>query len=94
MMLASHGGVCAVVNSSCCTYIDETGQINVDLGIIKKQLGILREIQKDDTSLGFEEIWNKLTFEVAKPQMIKTITCIDHRDSCDDCSNLFDNLML
>ncbi|NWQ91294.1 ERVV2 protein, partial [Burhinus bistriatus] len=23
-ILASHGGVCAVVNSSCCTYVDET----------------------------------------------------------------------
>ena len=61
MMLASHGGVCIVVNSSCCTCIDETGKINVDLGIILQQLDILQEIQKDDTSLGFEEIWNKLT---------------------------------
>ena len=61
MMLASHGGVCAVVNTSCCTYIDETGRINTDMSIIKHQIGILHEVQKDDTSLGFEEIWSKLT---------------------------------
>ncbi|NXI90749.1 ERVV2 protein, partial [Psophia crepitans] len=31
MMLASHEGVCAVANSSCCTYIDESGRISKDL---------------------------------------------------------------
>ena len=46
MMLASHGGMCAVINSSCYTYIDETGKINVDLEIIKQQLGILQEIKR------------------------------------------------
>jgi len=56
MMLASHGGVCAVVNSGCCTYIDESGRISEDLKTINDQTTILREVTKDNTSFGLEEI--------------------------------------
>ncbi|NWR56988.1 ERVV1 protein, partial [Bucorvus abyssinicus] len=59
--LASSGGVCAVINSSCCSYIDQSNHVNTDLEEIWKQVKILHEVMKDDTSWGFEEIWNKLT---------------------------------
>ncbi|NXX99179.1 ERVV2 protein, partial [Centropus bengalensis] len=31
MILASHGGVCEAVNTSCCSYVDEGGRIARDL---------------------------------------------------------------
>ncbi|NWS79014.1 ERVV2 protein, partial [Crotophaga sulcirostris] len=31
MVAASHGGVCTVVNSSCCVYVSQEGKIEKDL---------------------------------------------------------------
>ncbi|NXK33813.1 ERVV2 protein, partial [Piprites chloris] len=31
ILLASQGGVCKVINTSCCSYIDQSGRINNDL---------------------------------------------------------------
>ncbi|NXK83921.1 ERVV2 protein, partial [Amazona guildingii] len=59
--LASQGGVCSVINDSCCSYIDQSGRIETDLKEIWKQTRIFHEVAKDDTSWGFEEIWKKLT---------------------------------
>ncbi|NXK38993.1 ERVV2 protein, partial [Piprites chloris] len=31
ILLASQGGVCKVINTNCCSYIDQNGRINNDL---------------------------------------------------------------
>lgn len=61
MLLASQGGVCTIVNASCCMYIDQSGRISTDLEEIKKQTTVLHEVTRDDLTWGFEEMWNKLT---------------------------------
>ncbi|XP_040977079.1 LOW QUALITY PROTEIN: syncytin-2-like [Aquila chrysaetos chrysaetos] len=61
MLLASQGGVCTIVNASCCMYIDQSGRISTDLEEIKKQTAVLHEVTRDDLTWGFEEMWNKLT---------------------------------
>ncbi|XP_074424774.1 endogenous retroviral envelope protein HEMO-like, partial [Larus michahellis] len=55
------GGVCAVINQSCCAYINQEGRIEDDLEKIWEKNKILYEVSKDNTSWGFEELWNKLT---------------------------------
>ncbi|KAF1436292.1 Syncytin-2, partial [Pygoscelis papua] len=61
ILLAAQGGVCTVINTSCCTYVDQSGRVSTDLQVIWEQTKILHQVTKDDTSWGFEEIWNKLT---------------------------------
>ena len=56
IMLASQDGVC----TSCCIYVDQSGRISTNLQEIWKHTKILHEIQKDDTSYVFQEIWNWL----------------------------------
>ncbi|NXJ86491.1 ERVV2 protein, partial [Trogon melanurus] len=55
------GGVCAVINQSCCTYVDQSGRIEDDIENIWERTKSLHEITKDNTSWGFEELWHKLT---------------------------------
>lgn len=31
ILLAAQGGVCAVVNTSCCVYVDQSGRIERDI---------------------------------------------------------------
>ncbi|NXB98969.1 ERVV2 protein, partial [Orthonyx spaldingii] len=31
MITAHMGGVCTLVNSSCCTYVDQSGQVSTDV---------------------------------------------------------------
>lgn len=61
LLLASRGGVCTVINTSCCMYIDQSGRIATDLAEIWDQTKILHEVTKDDTTWGFQEVWEKLT---------------------------------
>ncbi|XP_077643821.1 endogenous retrovirus group V member 2 Env polyprotein-like [Lonchura striata] len=61
LLLASRGGVCTIVNTSCCVYVDQNNRIATDLSEIWKQTKILHEVTKDDTSWGFEELWKVLT---------------------------------
>ncbi|XP_032530465.1 syncytin-A-like [Chiroxiphia lanceolata] len=60
-LLASQGGVCKVINTSCCSYIDQTGRINNDLVAIRNQTKILHQISLDDVSLGLGDVLHKLT---------------------------------
>ncbi|NXQ63383.1 ERVV2 protein, partial [Anthoscopus minutus] len=30
-LLAAQGGVCTIINTNCCSYIDQSGRINKDL---------------------------------------------------------------
>ncbi|XP_077644682.1 endogenous retrovirus group V member 2 Env polyprotein-like, partial [Lonchura striata] len=61
LLLASRGGVCTIINTSCCVYVDQNNRIATDLSEIWKQTKILHEVTKDDTSWGFEELWKVLT---------------------------------
>lgn len=47
LILASKGGVCTVINTSCCVYIDQTQRIQTDLEEIRKNSDIFQEIQKN-----------------------------------------------
>lgn len=47
LLLAAKGGVGTVTNTSCCVYIDQTLRIQTDLEEIRKNTGLLHEIQRD-----------------------------------------------
>ncbi|NXG44216.1 ERVV2 protein, partial [Psilopogon haemacephalus] len=59
---AQMGGVCTLINTTCCTYIDQSGQIETDIQKLWEQGRILHEVAKDNTSWGFQGLWDKLTF--------------------------------
>ncbi|NWW44618.1 ERVV2 protein, partial [Pedionomus torquatus] len=59
--LAKEGGLCAVINQSCCTYINQEKWIEMDVQKIWRKPQILHQVAQDDTSLGFLELWEKLT---------------------------------
>ncbi|NXF10194.1 ERVV2 protein, partial [Smithornis capensis] len=59
--LTKQGGVCAVVGTSCYTYIDQNQAVNTDLQSIWNQMKILHQVTQDNTSWGFQELWDKLT---------------------------------
>lgn len=71
LLLASRGGVCTVVNTSCCTYVDQSGRISTDLQDIWQQTQVLHEVTKDDTTWGFQELWEKLTAWLPNLQWLK-----------------------
>ncbi|NXH84173.1 ERVV2 protein, partial [Edolisoma coerulescens] len=54
-------GVCTVINTSCCSYVDLNKRIETDLQTIWDKTQILHQITLDDTSWGLKEIWDKLT---------------------------------
>ncbi|KAF1518591.1 Endogenous retrovirus group V member 2 Env polyprotein, partial [Eudyptes sclateri] len=31
ILLAAQGGVCIMINTSCCTYVDQSGRVSTDL---------------------------------------------------------------
>ncbi|NXN69024.1 ERVV2 protein, partial [Himantopus himantopus] len=59
--LASQGGVCKIINTNCCVYVDQSGRVTTDLQEIRDQMKILHRVSEDDTSWGFSELWEKLT---------------------------------
>lgn len=59
LLLAAQGGVCTVINTSCCLYVDQSGRISADLEEIGKQTKIIHEISKDDLSWNLSALWNK-----------------------------------
>lgn len=73
LLLAAQGGVCTVVNTSCCMYIDQSGRVSTDLEEIWKQTRVLHEIGKDNLSWSFGEIWNKLTSWLPNFQWLKQV---------------------
>uniref|UniRef100_A0A8B9FUU2 Envelope glycoprotein n=1 Tax=Amazona collaria TaxID=241587 RepID=A0A8B9FUU2_9PSIT len=73
LLLASQRGVCTIINTSCCMYIDQSGRISTDLEEIWKQTRILHEVTKDDVSWGFMDLWNKLTSWLPNLQWLKHI---------------------
>ncbi|NXS37278.1 ERVV2 protein, partial [Pomatostomus ruficeps] len=57
---AKEGGVCTVINTSCCSYVDLNKPKETDLQTIWDKTRTLHHITLDETSWGFKEIWDKL----------------------------------
>ncbi|NXY08976.1 ERVV2 protein, partial [Pteruthius melanotis] len=58
---AKEGGVCRVINTSCCSCVDLGKRIGTDLQTILEKTQTLHQITLHDTSWGFKEVWDKLT---------------------------------
>ncbi|NWW56696.1 ERVV2 protein, partial [Ifrita kowaldi] len=57
---AQMGGVCTLVNTSCCTYVDQSGQVATDIHTIWQHARVLHEVTKDDTAWT-THLWESLT---------------------------------
>ncbi|NXE02526.1 ERVV2 protein, partial [Chaetorhynchus papuensis] len=56
---AQMGGVCTLINTGCCTSIDQSGQITTDIHTIWQHAKILHEVTKDETSWS-THLWDTL----------------------------------
>ncbi|KAJ7423976.1 hypothetical protein BTVI_08033 [Pitangus sulphuratus] len=61
ILLASQGGEYKVINTNCCSYIDQSGRINNDLAAIQNQTKTLHRVSLDNVSLGLGDILHKIT---------------------------------
>lgn len=76
MLFAQQGGLCTVLNERCCTYINQDKRIETDLSRIWEQTQILHLITQDNTSWGFQELWDKLTSWLPDLKWLKQIFVI------------------
>ncbi|NWR48730.1 ERVV2 protein, partial [Regulus satrapa] len=58
---AKEGGVCIIINQTCCSYINQEKWVETDIYTIWENTKILHMVAQDDTSWGFTNIWEKLT---------------------------------
>ena len=86
LLLASQGAVGTIVNTSCCTYLDQSGRISTHLAEIWKQTKILHQVTKDNTSWAFEDLWHKLTSWL--PNWIWLKKSIHYCNNCNLCVHL------
>ncbi|XP_074021454.1 endogenous retroviral envelope protein HEMO-like [Numenius arquata] len=61
LITAKEGGVCLIINQSCCSYINQEKRVETDIARIWQQSRVLHQVSQDDTSLGFSDLWKKLT---------------------------------
>uniref|UniRef100_A0A8C0FHE8 Uncharacterized protein n=1 Tax=Bubo bubo TaxID=30461 RepID=A0A8C0FHE8_BUBBB len=61
LITAKEGGVCLIINQSCCSYINQGKRIETDMTQIWQQSNILHQVTQDNTLLGFTNLWEKLT---------------------------------
>lgn len=54
IITAPMGGVCALINTSCCTHIDEYGKIEVGVQKTWDHVEVLHQATQDDTPWGNE----------------------------------------
>lgn len=54
-------GVCAIVNTTCCSYIDQRRKVKKDVDEIWKGTQILHEVASRNDTLKFDHIFHKLT---------------------------------
>ena len=54
------GGVCTIINQSCCAYIGKDLRTETDLRKIWEQTKVLHRTSQDDTNWK-EDLWNLLT---------------------------------
>jgi len=55
-LLASQGGVCTIINTSYCMYVDQSVRISAVLQKIWEQVKLIHKVQLDNTSAGFKEV--------------------------------------
>ncbi|KYO19945.1 endogenous retrovirus group V member 2 Env polyprotein precursor [Alligator mississippiensis] len=60
-LLVSQGGVCALVDSTCCVYVNQDMRIEADIRKVRNQLGVLHQVASENTDWGLEEVWSWLT---------------------------------
>ncbi|CAM4591444.1 unnamed protein product [Caretta caretta] len=60
-LLANQGGVCALVNSSCCVCVNQHHRVETDIHILEQQAALFHHISLDTTKAGFQEVWDWLT---------------------------------
>ena len=60
LLTAKEGGVCTVINQSCCAYISKDLRTETDLRKIWEQTKVLHRTSQDDTNWK-EDLWNLLT---------------------------------
>ncbi|NXN91335.1 ERVV2 protein, partial [Rhinopomastus cyanomelas] len=58
---ANVGGVCTLINTCCCTYIDESSKIEADIQKMWEQAKLFHQVAQVKTKWGFQELWGKLT---------------------------------
>ncbi|NXA16252.1 ERVV2 protein, partial [Sapayoa aenigma] len=57
---AQMGGVCTLINTTCCTYIDHSGQIKKDIQNMWAQSKVFHRVAQGKIAWGLEELWEKL----------------------------------
>ncbi|XP_059576651.1 endogenous retroviral envelope protein HEMO-like isoform X1 [Alligator mississippiensis] len=60
-LLVSQGGVCALINSTCCVYVNQDMRIKTDIRKIRNQLRVLHQVASENTDRGLKEMWSWLT---------------------------------
>ncbi|NWT10081.1 ERVV2 protein, partial [Vireo altiloquus] len=73
---AKEEGVCTVINTSCCSYVDLSKRIETDLQTILDKMRTLHQITLDYTSWGFKEVWDKLTAWLSNLSWLKQLFVI------------------
>ena len=73
LLFADRGGVCTVINTSCCVYVDQSGRVSTDLEEIWKQTKVLHEVSEDDVSWDFGNVWTTLTSWLPNVQWLKQV---------------------
>ncbi|XP_074022481.1 endogenous retrovirus group V member 1 Env polyprotein-like [Numenius arquata] len=61
VIMAKEGGVCLIINQSCCPYINQEKRVEMDFAQIWQQSRVQHQVSQDDTSLGFSDLWKKMT---------------------------------
>lgn len=56
-ILAVQGDICAIINSTCCSYVDQSGRIKKDLAEIWEQIQILHKAAFRNNTLNFDYIY-------------------------------------
>lgn len=60
-ILGVQGGVCAVVNTTCCSYVDQSGRVRKDVNETWRGTQIWHEIASRNDTLKFYRIFDTLT---------------------------------
>nr|XP_047912644.1 uncharacterized protein LOC125181739 [Anser cygnoides] len=58
---ANVGGVCTLINTSCCNYVDESREIEINIQKIWEDAKGLHQVSRDGATCGLQELWDKLT---------------------------------
>uniref|UniRef100_A0A8C8SBZ1 Envelope protein n=1 Tax=Pelusios castaneus TaxID=367368 RepID=A0A8C8SBZ1_9SAUR len=60
-LLASQGGVCALVNSTCCVFMNQNKRIETDIKTIQNQLKVIHQVASENINWGPDTFWAWLT---------------------------------